>query len=655
MKWVWTSLAVVIFSTVAVGQQIKLNGRLISANEGRPVPNIRVRIADEQSAPTDKDGKFSIRLPPKSKEGDRVVITLSNTFWIMNDPLDGEWILPATGPKNVQALDIIVAVWSTKALWTDARIEKELKRKPDEKLDEYIDKYGVMPEVTKSAFEKWATTQSGIGNSLREQSTRAEGPEAVRLLGEAASAYRRALLVLTHDSMPQDWATTQHNLGYVLQEQGVRANGREAIRLISEGVAAYREALSVRTREQLPLQWAMTQNDLGNALQAQGARSEGPEARRLLAEAMAAYARALLVFTREYVPQEWAKTQHNLGSALQEEGTRTQGPEGVSLLSEAVAAYRQALLVRTREQLPRQWAITQNNLGNALQAQGTRAQAAESLRLFGEALVAYREALLVLTREQAPALWAMTKHNVGSALQEEGTRTAGPESQRLFGEAVTAYREALLVWTLAQRPQQWAMAQNNLGRAYYNLKEWTSATECYENVLAVYPEFRPAYERARFLEHEVLFNYQRAFKLNESWLQRNPDDLFAAANFAENQFTTGSFDECGRRISTLLADAKFDAKINIPMRILEIANFIALNRSAEIPVKVKDLIAVLETQKADFKVEWSFAGIRNFISQKEMFSANRALLLGILGAMGGENRDAIVKRLTFFSGSFEPK
>ena len=642
MKLVWTSLAVAIFSTVAMGQQIRLAGRLIS-DEGKPVPNVRVSIADEQSAPTDKNGKFSIRLPPKSKEGDRVVITLSNTFWIINDPLDGEWILPAPGPKNVQTLDLIVAVWSTKALWTDARIENELKQ--NRHLEDLFNKYGSAPDVTKAAFEKWATTQSGIGNSLREQSTRAEGPEVVRLLGEAASAYRRALLVLTRDSLPQDWATTQHNLGYVLQEQGVRASGREAIRLISEGVAAYREALSVRTREQLPLQWAMTQNDLGNALQAQGARSEGPEARRLLAEATAAYARALLVFTREYVPQEWAKTQHNLGSALQEEGTRTQGPDSVRLLSEAVAAYRQALLVRTREQLPRQWAITQNNLGNALQAQGTKAEATESLRLFGEALVAYREALLVLTRDQTPALWAMTKHNVGSALQEEG----------LFGEAVTAYREALLVWTREQRPQQWAMAQNNLARAYYNLKEWTSATECYENVLAVYPEFRPAYERARFLEHEVLFDYQRAFKLNESWLQRNPDDLFAAATLAENHFTTGSFDECGRRIATVLSDVKFETKIKIPVRVLEIANLIALNRSAEIPLKVKDLIATLETQKADFRVEWSFAGTTHFISQSEQFAANRSWLLGIFGAMGGENRDTIVKRLKVVSESFELK
>jgi tetratricopeptide (TPR) repeat protein len=292
-------------------------------------------------------------------------------------------------------------------------------------------------------------------------------------------------------------------------------------------------------------------------------------------------------------------------------------------LDEAVAAYRQALLVRTREQMPRQWAITQNNLGNALQAQGTKAEAPESLRLFGEALVAYRDALLVFTREQTPALWAMTKHNVGSALQEEG----------LFGEAVVAYREALLVWTRQQRPQQWAMAQNNLARAYYNLKEWASAAECYENVLEVYPDFRPAYERARFLEHEVLFNYQRAFKLNESWLQRNPNDLLAAASFAENHFTTGRFDESS------------GAKLTIPLRAIEIANLIALKRTAEVPAKIKNLIETLESQKPDFKVEWSFVGTRHFISQSEQFAASRAWLLELFEAMGSENRDSIVKRL----------
>src|SRR5215217_8204950 len=551
MNWLWTSLAVAIFSTAAVGQQIKLEGRLIS-DDGKPVANIKVSIGDEQSRPTDKDGRFSIRLPPKSREGERVVLTMT-TLLVINQPLDGDWAIPAVAPKGLLTLDVIVARWGSKGVWTDARIEKELKQKSSARfLEGLLERYGSTPDVTKAAFEKWAITQDEIGNKLKEQSTRAEGPEVVRLLGEAESAYRRALLVLTRDSTPQEWATTQHNLGYVLQERGVRANGSEAVRLIGEGVAAYRQGLSIRTREQLPLQWAMTQNDLGNALQAQGARTEGAEGRELLSESVTAYRQALLVFTREFMPQQWA----------------------------------------------------------------------------------------------------MTQHNVGSVLQEQGARRGVPESTRLFGEAVTAYREALVIWTLAQRPQQWAMAQNNLARAHYNLKEWTTAAECYENVLEVYPEFRAAYDRARFVEHEVLFNYQRAFKLTESWLQRNPDDLLAAASFAENHFTTGSFDECGRRISSIMSDAKFGATIKIPLRALEIANLIALNRSAEIQPKIKNLIDAVETQKADFKVQWSFAGIKHFI-ESEQFASKKTWLLELFAAFDEENRDSIIKKLQAASANFK--
>jgi len=508
------------------------------------------------------------------------------------------------------------------------------------------------PDVTKPGSAEWAASQNSIGNTLKEQATGVEGPDTVRLFSEAAAAYRRALQVFTRDSMPQDWATTQHSLGYVLQEQAVRTNGPDAARLLSDAVAAYKQALQVRTREQLPLHWAMTQNDLGNALQAQGVRAEGAEARRVLAEAAAAYDSALLVFTREFLPRQWAMTQHNLGSALHEQGTRTDGPDGVKLLDHAMAAYRQALLVRTREQMPQGWAITQNGLGNSLRAQATRADKPESVRFLNEAIAAYRQSLLVFTREQTPRLWAMTKHNVGSALQEQGMRAAGTEAQRLFGEAVTAYREALLVWNREQLPQQWAMAQNNLARAYYNLKEWKSAAESYENVLAVHPDFRPAYERAGFLEHEVLFNYERTFKLNESWLKRNPDDLAALAGLAETYFTTGNFDECARRISAVLSDARFDAKTKISLRALEIANLIALNKSAEVPAKLKNLIEAVESQPPDLKLQRSFVGIEHFIDAQPQFTASKPWLLQFFAAINGENREAIISSLRKAAESF---
>jgi hypothetical protein len=62
------------------------------------------------------------------------------------------------------------------------------------------------------------------------------------------------------------------------------------------------------------------------------------------------------------------------------------------------------------------------------------------------------------------------------------------------------------------------------------LKEWTSAAQLYENVLEVHPDFGLRTREPDSLEHEVLFNYQRAFNLSQSWLQRNPNDLSAAAD-----------------------------------------------------------------------------------------------------------------------------
>ena len=81
------------------------------------------------------------------------------------------------------------------------------------------------------------------------------------------------------------------------------------------------------------------------------------------------------------------------------------------------------------------------------------------------------------------------------------------------------------------------------------------------------------------------------------------------------------------------------------MRALEIANFVALNRSTEVPSKLKNLIEWLETQPPDFKVQWSFAGIRHFISQSDQFTAKRTWLLEFFAAIEGENREAILKKL----------
>src|SRR6185436_21085007 len=103
MKWLWTSLAVAILSTVATGQQIKLSGRL-NTDAGEPVPNTKVRVESE-SAHTDANGRFNILLSSKLREGARITIVVEKKNCAINEPLDGELNLPAT---NLQTLDVII-------------------------------------------------------------------------------------------------------------------------------------------------------------------------------------------------------------------------------------------------------------------------------------------------------------------------------------------------------------------------------------------------------------------------------------------------------------------------------------------------------------------------------------------------------------------
>jgi tetratricopeptide (TPR) repeat protein len=377
------------------------------------------------------------------------------------------------------------------------------------------------------------------------------------------------------------------------------------VRLLGEAVAAHREALKVYTREESPQQWAMTQNNLGAVLSSQGERAEGADGVRLLGEAVAAHREALKIFTREQSPQDWARTQNNLGAALMSQGERAEGAEGVRLLGEAVAAYRESLKVRTREELPQQWASTQNNLGNALRSQGERAERAEGVRLLNEAVAAYREAVKVLTREQSP--------------------------------------------------QDWAMTQNNLAKAYFLLRNWLGAAEAYANTLTIYPDYEEAYARAGGLCHDMLFEFEKAFSLNQQWLARHPDDLSAQSDFAEKHFTTARFDECGRRINALLAKPEVSSSTKSALRAIEIADLLALNQADKILARMEALIAEVSRQPAEFKVEWVFDGTRHFISQTEKLSPYRDWLDKLFDAIGGKDRETILKGLKEAKESFKTK
>jgi tetratricopeptide (TPR) repeat protein len=493
--------------------------------------------------------------------------------------------------------------------------------------------------------QDWALTQSNLGNVLLLQGERADGEASVRLLGEAVAAQREALKVYTQKELPQDWALTQNNLGVALSSQGERAGGEKGLRLLGEAVAAFDEALKVYSIDHLPHDWAQTQNNLGTALMRQCELLSGEESLRLLAKAIAAFREALRVYSIDQLPHGWAQAQNNLGSALITQAERLSGEESLRRLAEAVTALRKALGVYSPDLTPLQWAETQNNLGVALRSRGERSSGGESLRLFAEAVAAHREALKVYISELSAFGWASAQNNLGRVLTAQGERSTGGESARLLGEAVTAYREALTVFTREQLPQYWAMTQNNLGKAYSLLKNWKDAAVCFENVLTLYPDYEESYLSLASIYHERLFEYAKAFELHQKWLSRFPQDTSALADFAEAHFTTGRFPEFPQRIKPLLADPEHLAGAKIALRMIEVANLLALDNADRVPAALAALHKSLSDQKADFRINWSFNGTLNFINRQEKFASYRPWLNRFFSAAKEENRDAIVKAL----------
>jgi tetratricopeptide (TPR) repeat protein len=495
------------------------------------------------------------------------------------------------------------------------------------------------------------------GNAVRRYQLEGNSFYQQHKFREAMAAYNKnenlfSARTIAKEDFPEEWALTKLLIGTAKVELGIRAEGEESQSLLGESVAAFREALKVYTRGQSPQDWTSTQNNLGVALGSRGERAEGADGVRLLREAVAAYREALKVYTREHSPQQWATTQNNLGAALKAQGERSRGEERVWLLGEAIDAYREALKVLTREHSPQLWATTQRNLGAALRSQGERAEDADGVRLLGEAVDAYSEALKVYTRERSPQQWAMTQYNLGAALRSQGERAEDADGARLLGEAVDAYSEALKVYTREHSPQQWVMTQYNLAEVYHLLRNWLGAAEAYANVLTLYPSDEEAYTISSSLYHQVLFRFEEAFTLNQQWLARHPNDISAQADFAEKHFTTARFEECERRINALLAVPEVSAGTKSALRAIEIADLLALNKADRISPKMEALIAEVSCQPAEFKVGWVFDGTRHFISQTEKLSPYCDWLDKLFDAIGGEDRETILKGLKEVEESF---
>jgi tetratricopeptide (TPR) repeat protein len=243
---------------------------------------------------------------------------------------------------------------------------------------------------------------------------------------------------------------------------------------------------------------------------------------------------------------------------------------------------------------------------------------------------------------------------LGTVLRLLGERLEGEGAEQLLRQAVDLHKQVLTVYRRDTFPQRWAETQSKLGATYQLLNDWQRAAESFVNVLSVYPNNEEVNRIAAYLNHEVLYNYGEAFRLNQRWVENNKGSSTVEAYFAENHFTTGRFSECEERIAKLLARPDLGVRIKVALQLIEMANLIALSKANLVPARMDLLIAAISKQPADFKGTWQFAGTKHFIGQHEKLASHRAWLDQLFEAIKGSNREAILKSLQEVRAKFKP-
>ncbi len=137
--------------------------------------------------------------------------------------------------------------------------------------------------------------------------------ESAEEYGQAADAFRGALLGFDRRTSPRRWALAQLQLGRVLLEMADSGGGREN-GAAGEAAGAYREALSVFDRTEMPHIWTAIQDELGTALKLSGAKQGGTPA---LEGAVKAWRKALNGHKPAAAPaRERTMMLNDLGNAL---------------------------------------------------------------------------------------------------------------------------------------------------------------------------------------------------------------------------------------------------------------------------------------------------------------------------------------------------
>jgi tetratricopeptide (TPR) repeat protein len=271
-----------------------------------------------------------------------------------------------------------------------------------------------------------------------------------------------------------------------------------------------------------------------------------------------------------------------------------------------------------------------------------------------DSLARYRRGLALIDRSERPRLAASVLQDLAAAHYQLGIRADGEGSRAHLRKTIDALEAALVIQTREAFPRQWRQTQAMRLGVYEDLGDAAGMSAVVAELRSAEPENRDYYKLAHALSHEALFDFDGAHRATVAWLETHPDDMDAQCNLAETYFTTASFAPAAAHLTVLLDSGQLPPELEAAMRLLEIANLLALEQSAPVPARFETLRRLIASQPEDFAIGWTFEGSSHFIGRHPRLTDHRAMLFGLLWAGETGRRDALLAALDRARSEFSP-
>jgi hypothetical protein len=262
---------------------------------------------------------------------------------------------------------------------------------------------------------------------------------------------------------------------------------------------------------------------------------------------------------------------------------------------------------------------------------------------FADALDRYRSALALLDhRSERPRLAASILHDLAAASYQLGMRADGEDSRVHLRKTIDALEAALETQSRATFPHQWKQTQAMRLRVFEDIGDAAGMSSVVAELRSAEPENRDYYKLAHALSHEALFDFEGAHRSTLAWLEDHADDMDAQCNLAETYFTTARFEQAAGHLKILLDSGQLPSDLEAAMRLLQIANLLALGDPAGVPARIEALRGLIGARPENFTIGWTFEGSAHFIGRHPPLAEHRAMLFGLLWAAESAKRDALL-------------